>query len=155
MQMLCQISIFFALLSKVILDHPDVSDDQSGILGAPPTARSRQPAAHTFPLRATGVLLTIMVVTPLACGVIYVRAAPDFSALQSLERANHPPPPAQAVLDPGEDLMDDASLEKREAEASQRSARSSKRSGPARGRTFAARLRAMRSPSSKRVAPEA
>ena len=62
---------------------------------------------------------------------------------------------AQAVLDPGEDLMDDASLEKREAEASQRSARSSKRSGPARGRTFAARLRAMRSPSSKRVAPEA
>ena len=31
LQLLCQIAIFFALLSKVILDHPEVSDSQSGI----------------------------------------------------------------------------------------------------------------------------
>ena len=34
LQMLCQISIFFSLLSKVVLDHPDVSDSQSSMLGA-------------------------------------------------------------------------------------------------------------------------
>jgi hypothetical protein len=32
--MLCQVGIFFALLSKIILDHPDMTDAQSSALGA-------------------------------------------------------------------------------------------------------------------------
>ena len=38
-----QISIFFALLSKVALDHPDVSDQQSSTLGA------RRPLSTSLP----------------------------------------------------------------------------------------------------------
>jgi hypothetical protein len=33
LQMLCQVGIFFALLSKIILDHPDMTDTQSSVLG--------------------------------------------------------------------------------------------------------------------------
>ena len=33
LQLLCQVGIFFALLSKIILDHPSVKDRQSGALG--------------------------------------------------------------------------------------------------------------------------
>ena len=31
--MLCQVGIFFALLSKIILDHPDMTSAQSSVLG--------------------------------------------------------------------------------------------------------------------------
>merc|ERR1719487_2709254 len=34
LQMLCQTSIFFALLSKVVLDHPDMTGTQSNVLSA-------------------------------------------------------------------------------------------------------------------------
>lgn len=33
LQMMCQVGIFFALISKVILDHPDVTGTQSDVLG--------------------------------------------------------------------------------------------------------------------------
>ena len=33
LQMLCQVGIFFALLSKIILDHPEVTSTQSSVLG--------------------------------------------------------------------------------------------------------------------------
>ena len=31
--MLCQVGIFFALISKVMLDHPDVTSTQKSVLG--------------------------------------------------------------------------------------------------------------------------
>ena len=54
--MLCQVGIFFALLSRVILDHPEKTDAQSSMLG---------------------VLLIVMVVIPLVVAVLHVRATPS------------------------------------------------------------------------------
>ena len=50
LQLLCQVAVFFALLSKVILDHPLVNDSQTGMMS---------------------VLLIMMLAIPLGTGILY------------------------------------------------------------------------------------
>ena len=55
LQMLCQVGIFFALLSKIILDHPDMTDTQSSVLG---------------------VMLVVLVLVPLAVTLLHALLDP-------------------------------------------------------------------------------
>jgi hypothetical protein len=48
LQMICQVQVFFALLSKIILDHPGVTDDQRNALGGILVVTSSLPVVVGF-----------------------------------------------------------------------------------------------------------
>ena len=48
LQLICQVGIFFALLSKIILDHPDMTSTQSSVLGVMLIALVLVPLAITL-----------------------------------------------------------------------------------------------------------
>ena len=55
LQLICQVGIFFALLSKIILDHPDMTGAQSSVLG---------------------VMLVVLVLVPLAVTLLHALLDP-------------------------------------------------------------------------------
>ena len=56
LQLICQVGIFFALLSKIILDHPDMTGAQSSVLG---------------------VMLVVLVLVPLAVTLLHALLDPS------------------------------------------------------------------------------
>jgi hypothetical protein len=69
LQMLCQMGIFFALVAKVILSHPDTTDAQSDTLG---------------------VMILVLVLSPVALVILHILVDPTDNATDAIDPYESP-----------------------------------------------------------------
>jgi hypothetical protein len=69
LQILCQLGIFFALVAKVILSHPDTTDAQSGYLG---------------------VMILVLVLAPVALVIVHLLVDPTDNATDAIDPYENP-----------------------------------------------------------------
>ena len=84
MQTLCQVTTFFALTSKIILDHPEVTDAQSDTTGLILVALTIVPIVLAFLLEGTVMVEVIFGRPGLGTFLLNAIEARDFPHVQAV-----------------------------------------------------------------------